>query len=196
MHLSYIWLRVSTCLLVGQVSSKHKHSLSRKDARKQERQAKKQRKATNHNVKRHLTTTEASIPLVATSTRKRAASGAGEGESATKKRRISFHGIPVSSPGPPSKPSRILKQPPADAPAKNKLGKSSKRPSHTIDDILPSINLITEDQDDREIARLESFLGLSKKKGTLSSAPLYGAEFAEDGLDGAPAHSFYTFSKW
>lgn len=41
-----------------------------------------------------------------------------------------------------------------------------------------------------EIARLESLLGLPKKRATHSLAPLYGTEFAEDGLDGAPACCF------
>jgi len=176
-------------VLVGKVSSKHKHSQSRKDARKQEREAKKQRKAAHHDVRRQLnrkTAVDASIHPVPSHLKKRPASGTSEGESVTKKRRISSNGTAVPSTSEPSKPFRTSKQMPTDVPAKSKQKKPSKRLAPTIDDILASDTREPEDQDDKDISRLEYLLGLSKRRNS-SSAPLYGAEFAEDGLDGAPA---------
>jgi nucleolar MIF4G domain-containing protein 1 len=185
-----------TLPLLGKISSKPKHLLSRKDVRKQERQAKKQRKAVYHDSKRlgRKTVIDESIRSVPSSPKKRPAAVASEGESATKKRRISLNDATDTSANVPSKLSRTSKLIPADASTKNNPEKSSKRLAPTIDDILPSINLMPEGRDDKEITRLEYLLGLSKKGRKDSIVPNYGAEFADDGLDGVSALLFSSLS--
>ena len=184
--------------VLGKISSKPKHLHSRKDVRKQERQAKKQRKGVYHDLKRLGRKTIIDEPTrpVPSHPKKRPAAGASEGESATKKRRISLNDAIDPSTNVPSKSSRTSKLIPADACTQKCPEKSSKRLAPTIDDILPSINLMPEERDDKEITRLEYLLGLSKKgiRRKDSIAPNYGAEFADDGLDGVSALLFSSLS--
>ena len=172
----------STCIMTNPCAADDDHKAvkrtqkrgpSRKDARKQDREAKKQRKAENHTIRKRPTETSAPPPLPVT--QKRPAGAASSDQQGPRKK-------PRLSANPSDPVPSTLNAPKIDTSKLPHNPTAPKAKALTIDNLIKPKRDVAEREEAKKISWLESQLGI--KKVSRNAKSRYGADFTEDGLDG------------
>lgn len=163
--------------------SKKRGGPSRKDARKQAREDKKLRNAEHHASRSRANSAVVAGDIVARPTKRAAQSTVEEGNSRKRPRISGEDSLPRSKPQnqenpilDPPKTRKILKA----ASSASIVTKPKPLPTSINTSVAPKSSI--ERAEEKQIAWLESQLGIKKK--SKSGKYRYGADFAEDGLDG------------